>query len=53
MNAEAIEILDGAVRAPRSWNEVMASVEERAERIGFGADWPAPEDLIRKDRDSR
>jgi plasmid stability protein len=53
MNAEAIEILDGAVRAPRSWDEVMASVEERAQRIGFGADWPAPEDLIREDRDSR
>jgi plasmid stability protein len=53
MNAEAIEILDSAVRPPRNWDEVMASIEERARRIGFGADWPAPEDLIREDRNSR
>jgi plasmid stability protein len=54
MNLEAIEILGDAVRLrQRSWDEVMASIDELAREINFGPDWPAPEDLIRRDRDSR
>jgi plasmid stability protein len=54
MNAEAIAILAEGVRwQRRSWDEVMASIEENAKRIGFGPDWPAPEDVIREARDSR
>jgi len=52
MNAETIEILEDVVRTERSWEEVIASIEENARHMGFGPDWPAPEDLIREDRDS-
>jgi plasmid stability protein len=51
---EAIGILDEALRSKRrNRDEVMASIEENAKMIGFGSDWPAPEDLIREERDSR
>lgn len=51
---EAIGILDEALRSKRrSWDEVMASIEENAKRIGFDSNWPAPEDLIHEGRDSR
>jgi plasmid stability protein len=54
MNAEAIGILEEGVRwKRRSWDEVMTSIEENAKKIGFGPDWPAPEDVIREARDSR
>jgi plasmid stability protein len=54
MNAEAIGILEDGVRwKRRSWDEVMARIEENAKKIGFGPDWSAPEDVIREGRDSR
>ena len=54
MNSEVIEILDDALRwKRRPWDEVMASLEANAQEIGFGPDWPAPEDVIREGRDSR
>ena len=53
MNTEVIEILDEAFRYKRrSFEEVMASLEELSKEINFGPDWPAPEDVIRADRDS-
>jgi len=53
MNAETIAILRDSVRFRRqSWEEMMASLEQFAQEIDFGSDWPAPEDLIRADRDS-
>ena len=53
MNSEAIGILDEALRLKRrSWDEVMASLDRLAKEINFGPDWPAPEDMIRADRDS-
>ena len=53
MNTEAIGILDKALRYKRrSFEEVMASLEELSKEINFGPDWPAPEDVIRADRDS-
>jgi plasmid stability protein len=53
MNTEAIEILADAISwKQRSWDEVMADLDELAKRINFGPDWPAPEDVIRADRDS-
>ena len=53
MNPEAIGILDEALRYKRrSFEEVMASLEELSKEINFGPDWPAPEDVIRADRDS-
>jgi plasmid stability protein len=53
MNTEAIGILDEALRYKRrSFEEVMASLEELSKEINFGPDWPAPEDVIRADRDS-
>lgn len=52
LNAEVVEVLTHATpRVP--WDEVMQSIEERARRLGFGPDWPQPEDLIRDERDSR
>ena len=30
----------------------MASLDRLAKEINFGPDWPAPEDMIRADRDS-
>jgi plasmid stability protein len=54
MVTEAIGILDEALHSKRrSRDEVMASIEANAKMIGFGSDWPAPEDLIREERDSR
>jgi plasmid stability protein len=53
MNAETISILRDVVRfRGQSWDEMMASLERFAREIDFGPDWPAPEDLIRADRDS-
>ena len=53
MNTEVIVILKKALHGKgRSWDEVMKSLEENAKEIGFGPDWPAPEDVIREDRDS-
>lgn len=53
MNAETIAILRDVVRFRRqSWEETMASLEQFAQEIDFGPDWPAPEELIRADRDS-
>ncbi|MEP6910033.1 MAG: Arc family DNA-binding protein [Actinomycetota bacterium] len=53
MNSEVVEILADALRWKRhSFDEVMARIEVNAKEIGFGPDWPAPEDLIREDRDS-
>lgn len=54
MNTEVIEILGEAFRnnKRRSFEEVMASLEELSKEINFGPDWPAPEDVIRADRDS-
>jgi plasmid stability protein len=53
MNTEVIEILDDAFRYKRrSFEEVMASLEKLSKEINFGPDWPAPEDVIRADRDS-
>lgn len=53
MNAETIEILRDALRwRARSWDELMADLDAFAKEIDFGPDWPAPEDLIRADRDS-
>lgn len=53
MNSEAIEILDEALRLKRrTWDEVMASLEALSKEIDFGPHWPAPEDIIRADRDS-
>ena len=53
ISSEALEILEEALRwKRRSWDEVMASLEANAKEIGFGPDWPAPEDVIREDRDS-
>jgi plasmid stability protein len=53
MNTEVIGILDEALRLKRpSWDEVMASLDKLAKEINFGPDWPAPEDVIRADRDS-
>jgi plasmid stability protein len=53
ISSQALEILEEALRwKRRSWDEVMASLEANAKEIGFGPDWPAPEDVIREDRDS-
>ncbi len=52
LNAEVVAVLDEATRE-RTWDEVFARIDERAARLGFGPDWPRPEDLIREDRDSR
>ena len=53
ISSEALAILEDALRwKRRSWDEVMASLEANAKEIGFGPDWPAPEDVIREDRDS-
>ena len=53
MNTEVIEILDEAFRYKRrSIEEVMASLDKLSKEINFGPDWPAPEDVIRADRDS-
>lgn len=53
MNTEVIEILDEAFRYKRrSFEEVMASLDKLSKEINFGPDWPAPEDVIRADRDS-
>ena len=53
ISSEALEILVGALRwKRRSIDEVIASLEANAKEIGFGPDWPAPEDIIREDRDS-
>jgi plasmid stability protein len=53
MNAETIEILRDALRwRRRSWDELMTDLDQLAKEINFGPDWPAPEDVIRADRDS-
>ena len=53
MNAETIEILRDALRwRRRTWDELMADLGDLAKEIDFGPDWPAPEDVIRADRDS-
>ncbi len=53
INNEALGILEKAFHGQgRSWEEVMKSLEENAKAIGFGPDWPAPEDVIREDRNS-
>ena len=53
MNAETIEILRDALRRRRrTWDELMVDLEDLAKQIDFGPDWPAPEDVIRADRDS-
>ena len=53
MNTEVIEILDEAFRYKRrSFEEVMSSLDKLSKEINFGPDWPAPEDVIRADRDS-
>jgi plasmid stability protein len=53
MNAETIEILRDALRwRTRTWDELMADLDAFAKEIDFGPDWPAPEDLIKADRDS-
>jgi plasmid stability protein len=53
MNAETIAILRDVVRfRGQSWDEMMASLERFTREIDFGPEWPAPEDLIRADRDS-
>jgi plasmid stability protein len=53
MNAETIEILRDALRRRRrTWDELMADLDDLAKEIDFGPDWPAPEDVIRADRDS-
>lgn len=54
MNAEAIEILGDAVRLrQRSWEETLACIDELSKRWNLSPDAPAPEELIRRDRDSR
>ena len=53
INAETIEILRDALRRRRrTWDELMADLDDLAKEIDFGPDWPAPEDVIRADRDS-
>ena len=52
LNAEAVALIDQATRG-LTWDEFFAKVDERAKRLGFDETWPAPEDLIREDRDSR
>ena len=53
MNAETIEILRDALRwRRRTWDELMADLDAFAKEVGFGPDWPAPEELIRAGRDS-
>ena len=53
MNAETIEILRDALRwRRRTWEELMADLDAFAKEVGFGPDWPAPEELIRAGRDS-
>jgi plasmid stability protein len=52
LNTEVVDVLSKATPHKRSFDEVMASIEERAKRLGFGPDWPQPEDVIREDRDS-
>jgi plasmid stability protein len=53
MNAETIEILRDALRRRRrTWDELMADLDDLAKEIDFGPGWPAPEDVIRADRDS-
>jgi plasmid stability protein len=53
MNTDTIEILREALRwRRRTWDELMADLENLAKEINFGPDWPAPEDVIRADRDS-
>lgn len=51
LNAEVIDVLDAALEPKRSFDEVMASVEERARRLGLDR-LPDPAALIREDRDS-
>lgn len=52
LNAEAVDALRKATRAKRSFEEVMARIEERARRLNL-KDLTPPEDVIRKARDSR
>jgi plasmid stability protein len=52
LNAEVVAVLDEAT-GQRSWGEVFASIDARAERLGLRDVRPEPDELVREDRDSR
>jgi plasmid stability protein len=53
LNNEVIELLDEASLRNRTLEEVLESIDERAQRIKLSPGAPMPEELIRADRDSR
>jgi plasmid stability protein len=52
MNAEVIAILRRSLTARRDPDDVIADLRRFRERVRLPADVPAPEDLIREDRDA-
>jgi antitoxin FitA len=52
MNAEVIAILRRSLTARRDPDDVIADLRRLRERVRLPADAPAPEDLIREDRDA-
>jgi antitoxin FitA len=52
MNAEVIAILRRSLTSRRDPEDVIADLRRFRERVQLPADAPAPEDLIREDRDA-
>ena len=52
LNAEAVALLRTGV-GRRTTEEVLESIRRGRKRIDLGPDAPAPEELIRHDRDTR
>jgi plasmid stability protein len=52
LNGEVVQVLADAA-ARRSLDEVLASIEARASRVGIAGGAPKPETPVRRDRDRR
>lgn len=52
MNAEVITILRRSLMSRRDPDDVIADLRRFRERVRLPADAPAPEELIREDRDA-
>jgi plasmid stability protein len=52
MNAEVIAILRRSLTSRRDPEDVIADLRRFRERVQLPADAPAPEDVIREDRDA-
>ena len=53
MNAEAVALLEAGVERERRAHAVTDQLRRLALEIDLPADAPAPEEIIRRDRDSR